>query len=127
MFASSYPINHHLERHYNLDFLKDYYGDDLSAMSVVLKLYLEETPQQVDEIEKCLLNNQIAGAKAATHKIKTNLAMLGIVDPAGFVNSMHLYSANDNEQEKLLMLFKLFKSEVQRAMIDIEQDFFSTQ
>src|ERR1041385_1695465 len=99
MFASSFPINNNLERHYNLDFLKDYYGDDVSAMSVVLKLYLEETPQQVDEIEKYLLNNQIANAKAATHKIKTNLAMLGIVDPAGFVNSMHLYSENTDDPD----------------------------
>src|SRR6185503_12676377 len=111
MFASPRQNARQLERHYNLDFLKDYYGDDLPAMSIVLKLYLEETPKQIDEIETCLLNNDVAGAKAATHKIKTNLAMLGVVDPANFIHAMHLKVPNSSLEE-IMPLFKVFKSQL---------------
>jgi HPt (histidine-containing phosphotransfer) domain-containing protein len=114
-----------MERHYNLDFLKDYYGDDMPAMSIVLKLYLEETPKQLEEIEMHLLNKNVAGAKAGTHKIKTNLAMLGIVDPANFINAMHQHAADNNDFEGIMPLFKLFKSELLKGMKDIESDFFS--
>jgi len=124
MFASPQQSTRQLERHYNLDFLKDYYGDDMPAMSIVLKLYLEETPKQIEEIDICLLNQNVAGAKAATHKIKTNLAMLGIVDPANFINAMHLHPAN-RRMEEIMPLFKLFKSELLKGMKGIENDFFS--
>jgi len=125
MFVSPNQSTPHLERHYNLDFLKDYYGDDLPAMNIVLKLYLEETPKQVEEIENCLLNHNVAGAKAATHKIKTNLAMLGIVDPGNFVHAMHLHAADNSDVGDVMRLFNLFKTELLKGMKDIDEDFFS--
>ena len=125
MFASPHQSTPHMERHYNLDFLKDYYGDDMPAMSIVLKLYLEETPKQLEEIEMYLVSKNVAGAKAATHKIKTNLAMLGIVDPANFISAMHLHAADNIELEGIMPLFKSFKSELLKGMKDIESDFFS--
>jgi len=113
-----------LEKHYNLGFLKDYYGEDVSSMMDVLKLYLEETPKNILEIEQSLLNNNAAGAKAATHKIKTNTVMLGMTDPAGFIDAMHNQSSESAVKEELLMLFKAFKTEVMKGLNDIEEDFF---
>ncbi|HYV93194.1 MAG TPA: hypothetical protein VE978_15580 [Chitinophagales bacterium] len=94
-------------------------------MNIVLKLYLEETPKQVEEIENCLLNHNVAGAKAATHKIKTNLAMLGIVDPGNFVHAMHLHAADNSDVGDVMRLFNLFKTELLKGMKDIDEDFFS--
>ena len=112
-----------MEKHYSLDFLKDYYGDDAEAMSHVLKLYIEETPKELQRIEICLNNNDAAGAKAVVHKMKTNIAMLGIVDHVHFINAIHLQSAESDVAEEIQGLFHAFKSEVLLALRDIENDF----
>jgi hypothetical protein len=112
-----------LEKHYSLDFLKDYYGDDMEAMTHVLRLYIEETPKELERIENCLKNNDAAGAKAVVHKMKTNVAMLGIVDHDHFINAIHLQSPEGDVAEEIHILFRGFKSEVMLALKNIENDF----
>jgi hypothetical protein len=116
-----------LEKHYNLTFLRDYYAEDLPSMTDILKLYLQETPKNLMEIETCLMNNNAAGAKAATHKIKTNTIMLGMADPAGFIDAMHHHPSDAAVKEEAVMLFRIFKTEVVKALQDIESDFFAGQ
>jgi HPt (histidine-containing phosphotransfer) domain-containing protein len=116
-----------LEKHYHLDFLKDYYQDDLLSMNVVLKLYLEETPKDLEHIELSLRNNNAAEAKAATHKIKTNIAMLGIQGSAVFLDLMHELAATADVTEEVLTVFMLFKSEVLKGLNDIKNDYFKME
>jgi HPt (histidine-containing phosphotransfer) domain-containing protein len=113
-----------VEKHYNLEFLKDYYGDDQTAMQEILKLYLEETPKDLQNIKSALYENNAAVSKAATHKIKTNVAMLGMKDPVGFMNEMHLHSAKTDVSEKVKTLFKDFEAEIMNGLSEIEQDYF---
>ena len=116
-----------LDKHYDLSFLRDYYAEDLPSMTSILKLYVEETPKNLMEIETCLLNNNAAGAKAATHKIKTNTIMLGMSDPARFIDAMHHHPADAPVKEEALMLFRAFKTEVMKGLKDIEADFFGVE
>lgn len=113
-----------LEKHYHLDFLKDYYQDDLLSMNVVLKLYLEETPKDLEHIELSLTGNNAAEAKAATHKIKTNIAMLGIKGSAVFLDDMHHLAPDAAITEEILTVFRQFKSEVLKGLNDIKNDYF---
>jgi len=113
-----------LEKHYNLEFLKDYYGDDRESMSEILKLYLQETPEDLQNIRVALYGNNASAAKAATHKIKTNVAMLGLKDPVDFMNAMHLHPANADVSDEVKMLFNDFEAEIQKGLKDMEQDFF---
>jgi len=125
MFATTFQNTRHLKRHYNLDFLESYYGDDVSAMMEVLKLYLQETPKELEKIESSLLDHNPTEAKAITHKIKTNITMLGIVDPTNFINTMRLHDPDVDGEEEIITLFKSFKLEVLKGMKEIEMDFFS--
>lgn len=113
-----------MEKHYDLEFLRDYYGDDQAAMLEILRLYLQETPKDLNNIKTALHSNNSAAAKAATHKIKTNVAMLGMKDPVEFMLAMHLHSAKDDVSEKVKTLFVDFEAAVLRALSDIERDFF---
>jgi len=114
-----------VEKHYNLEFLRDYYGDDDVSMQEILRLYLLETPKDLENIKSALNENNAAGAKSATHKIKTNVAMLGMKDPVGFMNEMHLHSANSDVSDKVKTLFKDFESEISAGLDEIEGDYFS--
>lgn len=114
-----------VEKHYSLEFLDDYYGDDQVAMREILRLYLQETPKDLRHIRESLHGNLAAAAKAATHKIKTNVAMLGMKDPVGFMNAMHLHSAREEVSENVKTLFEEFEAEINRGLADIRRDFFS--
>ena len=116
-----------MEKHYNLEFLRDYYGDDRDAMSEILSLYLQETPKDLLHIKTALHDNNAAVAKAATHKIKTNVAMLGMKDPVDFMNEMHLHSAKTDVSDKVKTLFIEFEAEIMRGLNDIEEDYFRSK
>ncbi len=115
----------HLRKHYNLEFLKDYYGTDVSSMQIILKLYLQETPKDIATIGEHLNNNNAASAKEATHKMKANVAMLGITDPAEFITAMHFLAATDDVNQEILLKFNAFRTEVLAAMQEIKADYFS--
>ena len=113
-----------MEKHYNLEFLIDYYGDDRESMRQILQLYLQETPKDLNTIKSALYGNDATAAKAATHKIKTNVAMLGMKDPAGFMNEMHLHSGQSDVSDLVKNLFNDFEAEISRGLRSIESDFF---
>jgi len=80
----------------------------------------------LDKIKTALNENNAAVAKAATHKIKTNVAMLGMRDPVGFMNEMHLLSTQEDVSDKVKELYIGFETEIFRGLSDIENDFFKS-
>lgn len=115
------------EKQYDLYFLNDYFDNDMEAIYPILKMYLEETPKELATIESCLENNNPAAAKAATHKIKTNISMLSIRDQSNFVNAMHLLDAKDAINDTIVLQFRNFKSTVLAALEEMKADFFERQ
>lgn len=116
-----------MEKHYNLTFLNDYFDNDLASMLPILKMYIEETPKEILKIEELLHQKNTAGVKAATHKIKTNVAMLGIHEKSSFINDMHLLKPTDAITEHVLQQFEIFRSAVNFALRQIHNDFFVKQ
>ena len=116
-------LNNLMNKHYDLSFLKDYFDDDMESIVPILKLYLEETPKELANIESALLKNDAATAKAVTHKIKTNVAMLGILDAGTFINDMHLHLAGDDVNAALIRSFQKFKEAVEQGLVAIQHDF----
>ena len=106
-------------------FLSDYYGSDKVAMLTILKLYLQETPKDIASITGYLNSDNSLAAKEATHKMKTNVAMLGIADPADFITSVHFLSATEKVPEEIKLKFNAFRNEVLAALQEIERDYFS--
>ena len=114
-------------KQYDLYFLNDYFDNDMQAIYPILKMYLEETPKELELIESCLQNNNPAAAKAATHKIKTNISMLSIRDQSNFVNDMHLLDVNEDIKERIRLQFMNFKSTVLAALQEMKSDYFEKQ
>jgi hypothetical protein len=114
-------------KQYDLYFLNDYFDNDMQAIYPILKMYLEETPKELEIIESCLQSNNPAAAKAATHKIKTNVSMLSIRDKSNFVNDMHLLDVKDDITEGIRLQFMNFKSIVLSALQEMKSDFFEKQ
>jgi len=114
-------------KQYDLYFLNDYFDNDMQAIYPILKMYLEETPKELSTIESCLQNNNPAAAKAATHKIKTNISMLSIRDQSNFVNDMHHLNVTEEISDGIRLQFRDFKSTVLSALQEMKSDFFEKQ
>lgn len=114
-----------VEKLYDLAFLHDYFDDDGASILPILTMYLEETPKELSTIQSSLHGNETAAAKAGTHKIKTNVAMMGIRDNSTFVNDMHLLQPNDEITKELMQQFEQFKQSVTLALQQIQEDFFT--
>lgn len=108
---------------YDLLFLRDYFNSDYSAMLPILKMYAAETPAELITIHQYLVNNDITAAKAATHKIKMNVAMLGIPDESAFIDTMHLLKPAGQVTSEVLQRFFLFQKTIMTAIEEIRQDF----
>lgn len=115
------------EKQYDLFFLNDYFDNELEAILPILQMYLEETPKELEQIESCLLRNDAAAAKAGTHKIKTNIAMLSIRDHSSFVEDMHQLSVTDDINNAVHDQFNVFKANVKEALQQIRVDFFERE
>jgi HPt (histidine-containing phosphotransfer) domain-containing protein len=113
-----------VEKRYDLAFLKDYFDDDMEGIVPVLEMYLEETPKELSSIEQSLQNQDTTGAKAVTHKIKTNVAMLGIQDVGTFINDIHALQATDEIDNLIIEQFEYFRQAVMAALNQIRDDFF---
>ncbi len=113
-----------MTKNYDLAFLKDYFNDDTSSIEMILRMYLDETPKEISAIETSLLNEDISGAKAATHKLKANVAMLGLHDSTSFIDNIHLLEPSDSVPEDVRFQFLIFKQEVLSALEEIKADFF---
>ena len=113
-----------VEKLYDLSFLKDYFNDDVSLIRHFLEMYLEETPKEMAKIEESLDRNDLAGAKAGTHKMKANVAMLGIRDGSTFINDMHLMNPMQSVSDDNRKQFEQFKADVVSGLLQIRKDFF---
>ena len=111
-----------MEKHYDLNFLREYYGDNMEAMKPLLKLYCEETPKEIENIENSLESNDAAGAKAATHKVKTNVALMSIKDTTQFIEAMHQHGKDADVSMEVKKLFPPFKNAVLQAIAQLESD-----
>ena len=116
-----------METCYNLNFLREYYGDDIESMKTILQLYLEETPKELDIIEDHINTGNTYGCKQATHKIKTNVAMLGIKNLGNFVEEMHRTPAQSEIDSAIKGNFEVFNKGVRAALKELEEDMFKNQ
>ncbi len=112
-----------MSKSYNLLFLNEYYGEDIPAMKVVLSLYLEETPKELRRIQLNLESNNMQEVKKLTHKIKTNIAMLGIGDPKNFIGQVQKLQKVSEVQPEVLSSFNAFQQNLVTALNEIRMDF----
>jgi len=110
---------------YDFAFLKDYFDSDMKLILPVLEMYLQETPKEISKIEESLRRGDAVTAKAGAHKIKTNVAMLGIRDRSTFINDMHLLNPSGMITSLILQQFEQFKTDVASGLSQIREDFFS--
>lgn len=115
-------IHHTPKRNYNLAFLEDYYDHEPGFINNILKLYVQDTPEMLQEMTACISNNDWKQFKALAHKIKTNIMMMGIEPVDEFFKASSAMDPLDTGQASIRLMFQAFKQIVKDALEQIIAD-----
>ena len=104
---------------YDLAFLEDYYNNDRAFIKHILGLYVKETPPALEEMERAANEKDWPKFKALTHKIKTNVLMLGIAGQDDFFKASSQLTPDRNDGDEVTPLFERFQAKVSSAIDQI--------
>ena len=85
-------------------------------------MYLDYTPKLIEDINMEIKNKNIMAAKAATHKVKTDIMMLGITSVQDFFTLMSSQNADQVDFEKTETEFLKFKQTVSKGLSELKSE-----
>ena len=88
----------------------------------ILALYVKETPSSIYQIENALTKKDWASFKSLSHKIKTNIMMMGIKKAESFLHIAATTDINNVNEEKLKSSFDEFRKISLKAIEQIAQE-----
>ena len=109
-------------KYYDLSFLTQYYDGEKEFIQSILALYVKETPSSILQIENALEKKDWAQFKSLTHKIKTNIMMMGIKNAEEFVHAAAAVDLKNVDEQKIISLFPVFKKYALKAIEQIATD-----
>lgn len=118
----SLKINESAARNYDLAFLEDYYDHEPTFINNILKLYVQDTPGMLKEMEQAMLDGDWKNFKALAHKIKTNIMMMGIKPVEDFFKTSSAMDVTIMEHPDMHLQFYSFKLTVLNALDQIKAD-----
>ena len=97
------------EKYYDLSFLRQYYDNEEEFINSILALYVKETPGSIKQIEDALNKKDWEQFKSLTHKIKTNIMMMGIKKAEQFLHDTAKIDLKNVDDQKAKSDFREFK------------------
>jgi HPt (histidine-containing phosphotransfer) domain-containing protein len=86
----------------------------------MLTVFLEQTPQAVNNIEKHFNNKDWKALRSAAHKLKASFMFMGIKELPDIVNSVEEYAANEINLDLLPEMILKIKEISAMAMKELE-------
>lgn len=110
------------EKFYDLSFLTQYYDNEQEFINSILALYVKETPSSIHQIEDAVNKKDWTAFKSLSHKIKTNIMMMGIKRAEPFLHIAAAIDINNVDVEKIKTSFAEFKKYSLKAIEQIAKE-----
>lgn len=110
------------EKFYDLSFLTQYYDNEQEFINSILSLYVKETPSSIHQIEDAVNKKDWTAFKSLSHKIKTNIMMMGIKKAEPFLHIAAAIDINNVDVEKIKTSFAEFKKYSLKAIEQIAKE-----
>lgn len=107
---------------YNLEFIKSYYENDKPFIHNIITLYSQETPAALQGIRTAIQARDWVKVKNESHKIKTNLMMLGINDSTGYLEKVYIWNLVEMAPGDVEQSFETFYKNISGALIQLKND-----
>lgn len=121
--GKSITQNNNIKRKaYNLSYFTSNQVSEKDLINI-LPLYISDTNQLISQIEKSYNEKNVKEIKSFTHKIKTNVMMLGIEQAWEFIRATEKMDENEPMKYDLDKIYFVFNQSVKEAINQLEADF----
>jgi len=93
---------------YDISKLERILGGNKTQLKKMITKFLDVTPDYVDELNKCLNENDIEGIEKTAHKIKASIDLIASNNLKSNIRLIHDYSKNKERLDKLPQLINYF-------------------
>lgn len=105
----------------DLTYLIQVSNGDEHFIQEMISVYLKETPESIENLERHLKNKDWKKFRAVTHKMKPSFSFFGLKELYSVVNFMEEYSGKEIHLDELPKLLMQVKTICGKAMLELER------
>lgn len=96
---------------------------DQDFINSVISVFLEEVPQDLEDLEKAITNNDYDNVYKLAHKIKPNVDLLGMEQSRAVALEIETLGKNAENKEEIERKFPLLKKDILQVISELKKDF----
>lgn len=108
---------------YNLDKINEMAEGDEAFISSVISVFLEEVPQDLEELETALDQQNHDRVYKLAHKIKPNVDLLGMEQTRAVALQVETLGKNRASIEEIRKVFPMLKKDIHQVVAELHKDF----
>lgn len=108
---------------YSLDKLNEMAEGDEDFINSVVAVFLEEVPQDLQELEKALNDRNYDQIYKLAHKIKPNVDLLGMEQTRAAALQIETLGKTGSNALEISTLFPILKRDIQQVVGELKKDF----
>jgi HPt (histidine-containing phosphotransfer) domain-containing protein len=95
---------------FNLDYLKEIFGNNYQSVAEVIGLFLEELPTAKETLDNTIVRKDKTATRKAAHKIKSSLRAIGANELADIAADIE--NLSEDNWDKIPELLKSFQNKL---------------
>jgi HPt (histidine-containing phosphotransfer) domain-containing protein len=108
---------------YSLDKLREMADGDEDFILSVVTVFLEEVPQDLEDLEKAIAEGDYENVYMLAHKIKPNVDLLGMEQTRSIALEIETLGKNSENKDQIEARFPLLKKDILQVISELGKDF----
>lgn len=108
---------------YNLDKIHEMAEGDNDFVHSVISVFLDEVPQDLEELEMAISQKDYEHVYQLAHKIKPNVDLLGMEQTRATALEIETLGKNESNSKQIEEIFPLLKKDVLQVIAELKKDF----
>ncbi len=108
---------------YNLDKLNEMAEGDEDFINSVISVFLEEVPQDLEDLEKAISNRDYENIYKLAHKIKPNVDLLGMEQAKATAVEIETLGKSSSNIAEIEEKFPMLKKDIHQVISELKKDF----
>lgn len=108
---------------YNLDKLNEMADGDNDFINSVISVFLEEVPQDLEQLETALSQRNYENVYKLAHKIKPNVDLLGMEQTRQAAYDIETLGKSASGSSEIERIFPTLKKDIHQVISELKKDF----
>lgn len=108
---------------YTLDKINEMADGDTDFIVSVISVFLEEVPEDLQQLEGAIAIGDLEQAYKLAHKIKPNVDLLGMEQTRAMALEIETIGRNEGDLGRIKELFPMLKRDIEQAFLELKRDF----